>query len=292
MPSKKFFGVNKKLLKFFLKILLTGVAVYLVITKIDTRETWQVIKEAHKGYLFLAWLLFVLSKIFSAFRLNVYFRDIGVFISELKNLKLYGIGMFYNLFLPGGIGGDGYKVYLLNKTHDSSVKQLVNAVLLDRGNGLAVLLFLMFGLMVFMDFDWPLPLSFPLVGVLGMIAIPPGLMLVMRLFFPAFMGSILPTTGYSFLNQVIQLFSAFFILLSLGIQEQYLEYLFVFLVSSTVSVLPLTIGGVGARELVFVLAHDYVQIDKNAAVAFSLLFFVITAFTSFSGAFLKFKANE
>jgi glycosyltransferase 2 family protein len=284
--------VNKKLFKFFLKILLTGVAVYLVITKIDTRETWQVIKQAHKGWLLLAWGLFVLSKVFSAFRLNVYFRDVGVYISELKNLKLYGIGMFYNLFLPGGIGGDGYKVYLLNKTQDSTVKQLLNAVLLDRGNGLAVLLFLMFGLMLFMDLEWTLPISFAWAGIIGMLFTPPGLYVVMRMFFPSFMRSILPTTGYSFLNQVIQLFSAFFILLSLGIESQFLEYLFVFLLSSTVSVLPLTIGGVGARELVFVFAHDYVGIDKNAAVAFSLLFFVITAVTSLSGAFLKFRGDE
>lgn len=284
--------MNKKLLKLFLKLLLTGVALYLVFSKIDTQATWQVIKEAHKGWLFMAWLLFVISKIFCAFRLNVYFRDIGIVISQLKNIKLYGIGMFYNLFLPGGIGGDGYKVYLLNKTHDSSVKQLLNAVLLDRGNGLAVLLFLLFGIMLFLDFEWPLPISFAMAGGLGMLAVPPGLYFVMKLFFPSFMGSILPTSGYSFLNQVIQLFSAFFILLSLGIQAQYLEYMFVFLLSSTVSVLPLTIGGVGARELVFVFAHDYVGIDKNAAVAFSLLFFVITAITSFSGAFLRFNAQN
>ncbi|WP_114748655.1 lysylphosphatidylglycerol synthase transmembrane domain-containing protein [Pleomorphovibrio marinus] len=284
--------MNKKLLKLFVKLLLTGAALYLVFSKIDAQATWLVIKEAHKGWLLLAWLLFVISKIFCAFRLNVYFRDIGINISQLKNIKLYGIGMFYNLFLPGGIGGDGYKVYLLNKTHDSSIKQLLNAVLLDRGNGLAVLLFLLFGIMLFLNLEWPLPITFAMAGTLGMLAVPPGLFLVMRLFFPSFMGSILSTTGYSFLNQVIQLFSAFFILLSLGIQSHYLEYLFVFLLSSTVSVLPLTIGGVGARELVFVFAHDYVGIDKNAAVAFSLLFFVITAFTSFSGAFLRFRVQN
>ncbi len=292
MPLKRFSRVNKKLLKLILKILLTGLALYLVFNKIDTRATWQVIKDAHKGWLFLAWFLFVLSKVFCAFRLNIYFRDVGVYISELKNIKLYGIGMFYNLFLPGGIGGDGYKVYLLNKTQDSTVKQLLNAVLLDRGNGLAVLLFLLFGLMVWLNLEWPLPISFSMAGIIGMLMMPPGFYLVMRLFFPSFMHSLLPTTGYSFLNQVIQLFSAFFILMSLGLQGQFLEYLFVFLVSSTVSVLPLTIGGVGARELVFVFAHHYVGIDKNAAVAFSLLFFVITAFTSFSGAFLKFRESN
>ncbi|WP_439483744.1 lysylphosphatidylglycerol synthase transmembrane domain-containing protein [Cyclobacterium plantarum] len=270
-------------------MLLTGAALYLVFNKIDTKATWRVIQSAHMGWLLLAWLFFIVSKVFSAIRLNIYFKDIGLQIAETKNLKLYAIGMFYNLFLPGGIGGDGYKVYLLNKLHQKPVKQLINCVLLDRGNGLAVLLWLMFALMLFVNIRLDFFLSFYWLGWLGLVLLPFGFYLVMFLFFRSFMGSIPSSTGYSFLNQVLQLFSAFFILMSLGVGQQYIPYLFVFLVSSTVSVLPLTIGGVGARELVFVLAHDYVGINENVAVAFSLLFFLVTVMTSVSGVFFKYK---
>ena len=279
----------KKRLKLFLKILLTGVALYFVFNKIDTKTTWKVIQTSHPGWLLLAWLFFVISKFFSAMRLNIYFRDIVLNIPEIKNIKLYVIGMFYNLFLPGGIGGDGYKVYLLNKIHKASVKQLLNSVLLDRGNGLAVLLWLMFCLMSLLNLPWDFPVPMFWLGVLGIIAIPPGFYLVMLLFFKPFIGSIPSTTGFSFLNQILQLFSAYFILASLGVEQQFIPYLFVFLVSSTVSVLPLTIGGVGARELVFVFAHDYVGIDQNVAVAFSLLFFLVTVLTSLSGLFVKYE---
>lgn len=281
--------MGKKRLKLFLKILLTGIALYVVFNKIDTKTTWRVIQSAHPGWLALAWLFFIVSKVFSAFRLNRYFFDIGLHLPQSKNLKLYAIGMFYNLFLPGGIGGDGYKVYLLNKTHGASVKKLIHCVLLDRGNGLAVLLWLMFGLMLFLDLDWSLPISPFWLGLLAMATLPFGFYLVMYLFFRPFMSSIPVSTGYSFLNQVLQLFSAYFLLAALEVEHQFITYLFVFLVSSTVSVLPLTIGGVGARELVFVYAHDLVGIDRNVAVAFSLLFFLITVLTSLSGIFFKFK---
>lgn len=279
----------KKRIKLLLKILLTGAALYLVFNKIDTKTTWRVIQSAHMGWLLLAWLFFIVSKVFSAIRLNIYFKDIGLQISETMNLKLYAIGMFYNLFLPGGIGGDGYKVYLLNKLHQKPVKQLINCVLLDRGNGLAVLLWLMFALMLFVNIRLDSPLSFYWMGWLGLLLLPFGFYLVMLLFFRSFMGSIPSSTGYSFLNQVLQLFSAFFILMSLDVGQQFIPFLFVFLVSSTVSVLPLTIGGVGARELVFVLAHDYVGINQNVAVAFSLLFFLVTVMTSLSGIFFKYR---
>ncbi|SHN22253.1 hypothetical protein SAMN04488057_111119 [Cyclobacterium lianum] len=279
----------KKRIKFLLKVLLTGAALYLVFNKIDTKATWKVIQSAHPGWLLLAWLFFIASKVFSAIRLNIYFKDIGLQITETKNLKLYAIGMFYNLFLPGGIGGDGYKVYLLNKLHQTPVKQLINCVVLDRGNGLAVLLWLMFALMLFVNIRLEFFLPFYWLGWLGLVLLPFGFYLVMYLFFRPFMGSIPSSTGYSFLNQVLQLFSAFFILMSLGVGQQFIPYLFVFLVSSTVSVLPLTIGGVGARELVFVLAHEYVGINQNVAVAFSLLFFLVTVMTSVSGVFFKYR---
>jgi len=37
--------------------------------------------------------------------------------------------MFYNLFLPGGIGGDGYKIYLLNKLSNKSIKSLTTVTI-------------------------------------------------------------------------------------------------------------------------------------------------------------------
>jgi uncharacterized membrane protein YbhN (UPF0104 family) len=280
--------VNSKPVKLLVKLLLTAVAVFLVLSKIDSQTTWQVISGADWSWLGLAFVFFVASKVFCAFRLNGYFRDIGVYLPEWQNIRLYAIGMFYNLFLPGGIGGDGYKVYLLKRRFQTPVRQLLQAVVLDRGNGLAVLVFLLFALLAVVEIDWPLPLSQLLVGSLGMVLVTVGLYLTMILFFKAFIGSIVLTTIYSALNQVLQLFSAFFILRSLGIQDKETTYLLVFLISSIVSVLPLTIGGVGARELVFVYAHDFVGIDKNAAVAFSVLFFVIAAITSLSGVFFRF----
>jgi len=284
--------VNRKVLKLALKILLTAGAVYLVFRKIEPDTTWQIIRNTHAGWLALAMLFYVASKVFCSYRLNGYFRDIVIFLKDREHLQLYGIGMFYNLFLPGGIGGDGYKVYLLHKSHQTPAKKLIRAVLLDRGNGLGVLLFLMFALAVFLEVDWPLPIELSCIGLIGLILIPPGFYGVMVLFFKDFLGSLWSTTGFSFLNQVLQVVSAYFILLALGVTDQFIAYLFVFLVSSVVSVLPLTIGGVGARELVFVLAYEYVAIDKNTAVAFSLLFFLLTAITSLTGIFMKFEARH
>ena len=80
--------------------------------------------------------------------------------------------------------------------------------------------------------------------------------------------------------------------MALANHENILTYQLVFLLSSIVAVLPLTIGGIGARELVFIYAHSYVGISGTAAVAFSLIFFLISAVVSLLGVFVKVELGE
>ncbi|WP_425636983.1 lysylphosphatidylglycerol synthase transmembrane domain-containing protein [Algoriphagus yeomjeoni] len=279
----------KKKLTTALKLVLTGLALFLVFRKIDTEQLWQITKTIHWLWLIPAVFTFVLSKLFTAFRLNLYFKNIGLIISEKLNIKLYLIGMFYNLFLPGGIGGDGYKVYLLNKHYQTPVKSLVQASLLDRLGGLVAIVFLLLALILPVNLTLPFASQIPwelMVGIAALLVFP-AFWLIQKLLFKAFLPSFWKANGWSMAGQLAQLVCAWFILKSLGVTENFLAYQLVFLLSSIVAVLPLTIGGVGARELVFVYAHTYAGIDEAIAVAFSLIFFLITALVSLTGSMIS-----
>lgn len=284
----------KNQLKTILKLLLTGLALYLVFRKIDTGQLFQLTKSIHWFWLIPAVVLFILSKVATAIRLNRYFENIGIHLSESQNWRLYLIGMFYNLFLPGGIGGDGYKVYLLNKEFRTPVKKLVQAALLDRLGGLVAIVFLLFGLflMVEVKLEYLESSVWNALMIAGLVLTIPAFWLVQKLLFKDFLPSFWSGNAWSFAGQVAQLICAWFILKSLGIHETILAYQLVFLLSSIVAVLPLTIGGVGARELVFVYAHTYAGIEETAAVAFSLIFFLISAGVSLAGAFIKVDLAE
>ena len=279
----------KNQLKTALKILLTGGALVLVFQKIDTDQLFQLSKNLSWHWLLPAIALFVGSKVATAIRLNHYFANIHISLSFWENWRLYLIGMFYNLFLPGGIGGDGYKVYLLNKEFKTPVKELLKASLLDRLGGLIAILGLLFGILLLIEL--PLPFADPRVGkvllLAGLLGILPGFWLLQKWFFPNFLSSFWQGTFWSLLGQLAQMAAVVCLLLALGVEDKFLAYQGVFLLSSLVAVLPLTIGGVGARELVVVYAHGYAGIEESVAVAFSLLFFLITASTSLVGAFLK-----
>jgi len=89
--------------------------------------------------------------------------------------------------------------------------------------------------------------------------------------------------------QIFQLACALLIFLALGGKNQALTYMLVFLVSSIVAIIPITIGGVGARELTFLYGAQYLAINPDIAVSLSLIFYLITAIVSFTGIIYTFK---
>lgn len=276
MASEK----TRNLLQLLLKIIVTAVCLWYISRKINWSETWQLVLQANPWWLFLAVLLFTVSKIVSAFRLNVYFRNMDVEISENTNLKLYWLGMFYNLFLPGSISGDAYKVILLNRKHRYPVKLLSAAVLLDRISGvmglgiLAVIYYFLIHRGAQYS-DWAL------------IALVPGIViyyfLVKRLF-PTFLAGIWRTFWLGLLVQAIIVLSAYCIMSAIHITESHEAYILVFLFSNLVAILPLSIGGgLGIREFAFVSASKVFALDQHHAVAISIMYYFVIVVNSVAG---------
>lgn len=261
------------------KICVSVGAVLFVLAKIDTQLLMVAFRGVCWWLLVPAAILFVASKVVSAFRLTIYFRNVDIRLAQNTNLKLYWLGMFYNLFLPGGIGGDGYKVWLLHKQAGYSVKKGAAAVLLDRVNGMYAIVLMALVLAAFVpDLGW---------YRWGGLIFTPFLIAIyhwlIHLFFPTFYKSIAMTTILSLLVQLLQVGAVLLIIESIGISQNYLELVLIFLVSSAVAVLPFTIGGVGAREVVFLYGATLLGMESSFSVAISFIFFVITAAVSLCG---------
>lgn len=278
----------KSLLKAFLKISISLVALYYVYTKIDIQVVFEIFKKLNYPSLFVALLLFVGSKLVSAIRLNYYFNVVNAKLESYSNLRLYLLGMYYNLFLPGGIGGDGYKVWILNKNFNLKVKDLFWGVFLDRLNGVFAL-FLLSLLMV------PLLSLSADIKLLSIISIPLSLiiyLIVNKKFFKTFYTVFIPTTLLSLAVQILQLLSALFILWSNGSADQVAAYLFLFLISSIVAALPITIGGVGSREITFLFGARLLNLDINLSIALSLIFYIITLVVSLAGIYYSLNTKS
>jgi len=277
-----------KYVKTIIKVILSIGILGFVLYKIDLQQLAEVFRRVNIWYLLLALLFFALSKLISAFRLNSFLKKIGIDISNKFNIKLYLLGMFYNLFLPGGIGGDGYKIYLLNKRLNVKAKQIFWAILLDRVTGLLALFCLAAGLAMFI----PIPEVYKnFVWILIPVSIA-AFYIFINFWFSYLKTIFVKTLGQSFLVQLSQVASAIFILMSIQVFDNTSSYIFVFLVSSIVAALPITIGGIGSREVTFLLGAEVMHLDISNSIALSLLFYIITAVVSLMGIYYSIKSDK
>lgn len=274
-----------KYLKLLLKIGVTAVCFWYISKKIDFHAAKEVFLKANWLWLLLAVILLMLSKLFSAFRLNIYFRNINIHLPGWRNIKLYWLGMFYNLFLPGSISGDAYKVVLLKRKYGSSYKKTSAAVLLDRFSGLLALGLIMsvYGIIVL---DKTL---YDVVLVIGSVAAVAGLYLIVRFYFKDFLAGFWSTFIWGLLVQLTQVVCVYCILLSFGLSINQPQWIFIFLVAAVVAVFPVSLGGgLGTREVVFVEGAKYFHLDPQIALVVSLLFYLATVIASIGGLYFVF----
>lgn len=284
MDKKKSWNIVKLLLK----ITVTGLTLYLVFTKVNIRDIKDAFSNSNPIFLIFALIAFVISQMISSSRLNTFFKGIGLDIPEVFNFKVYLLGMFYNLFLPGGIGGDGYKIFLLRKKFAIKGRRLFQAIFFDRLSGLWALGLITSALIIFIPYlgipNWA-PVAVVMFGTVFYY-------LVMRRFFPDYSSHFLVTHFKALCVQSMQIIAVIMLLYALNFEGKFSPYLLIFLLSSLVAIFPFTVGGLGARELVFVYGAQFFHMDQHLAVIISLLFYCISAILSFTGIYFVFHPRE
>ena len=188
------------------------------------------------------------------------------------------------MFLPGGIGGDAYKVILLNKTHKQSAKLLTAAVLLDRISGV-VGLGILAGIYYYFVYNGA---NYSLFLVIGIAPAMVAYYLFVKHFFSSFIKGFLHTLWMGLAVQGLQVLCAYSIMQALHLYAHHTEYILIFLLSSIVAILPFTIGGLGAREVVFLWGSTQFMLNKDESVCISLLFYLITVLISMIGVYWVF----
>ena len=281
----------KKLLFTLTKLLVSIALILFVFSNIDTQSTFRILNSISLTNLILGFLLVLFSKIIASFRLLAYFKVIQIPIEARTNLQLYFLGMFYNLFLPGGIGGDAYKAYVLKKYNpNSSNKRTITVLILDRISGLFALFSI--GIFVLASLKTTI-LNINSTWSILLLAI--GLLcykLIINKGFAYTKTIFWSTILYSLFVQGLQVIAILCILKGLNISTGMHPYVLVFLCSSIVSIIPLTIGGIGSRELTFVYGAQWFNLSEEKSLGTSMLFFILNALVSLIGIYYYFNSIE
>ena len=265
-----------------LQIVITVFFVYFTVSNLDLSKLFEVLNNINILYLIIAASIYFSSQIISSERLRYILNDNKFIISFKQNFTLYLIGLFYNFFIPGGIGGDAYKSFLMNKKFNWKLSKVVKLLLLDRLIGLGVLCCILIGLyeIIFLNFNFIyLILTLCFLSIIGynMVKL---IFKNQNIFWKSFL--------YSLASHTIQFISLFIILYSLGIEDSYFEIIIVFILSSIFSVF--SFGGIGIREYIFLSSASILSFSPELAASIGLLFTISAAMSSLPG--LKFIISK
>ncbi len=288
---KQILSDNKRLwnaIKVLLKIAFTILLIYLVLQKINFKEIQILFLKSNPVFILLAFLTYFLSQIVSSWRLLSFLKSIGLELKFGFNFRLYLLGMFYNVFLPGGIGGDGYKIYLLRKKFKLPTKRIFLALFFDRLSGLWAIGFIAVVLIIFIpkidiSITWPLAALF-----LGTLVY----FVIIYKFFKDYSRYFWIAHLKAGVVQSLQLVSVIFILLGQNFDGKFSPYLFSFLVSTVAANLPLSVGGLGAREYAMTHASTFFGMDQNLAVFISATFWLLSTIASLAGIWSIYYSKE
>jgi uncharacterized protein (TIRG00374 family) len=133
--------------KHFISCLKISVAVvivwYLLYSRRLTLDNFsQLLDPVHLPLLFMSGAAFIAAQMLAAYRLVLLLRMIDLRLSYFHVFKLTMIGSFFNIVIPGMVGGDIVKGAYLFKSEEDRHGRSSGIVLMDRVMGFLALLFI------------------------------------------------------------------------------------------------------------------------------------------------------
>ncbi len=292
--------VKKKFLTFALKFIFSfSILAFLLIREVKVKDIPGALRDIDLLLLVLSFSLHALGLLISAYRWQILIRaqEDDVPLSFLA--KSYLVGNFFNLFLPTRFGGDVVRIWDSSRYSRSLLKSSA-IVLVERFTGIIVLLFFAFGVSLLrLDMAKRLPVIWIslLVGFFGLLAAflfltPSALFLLRRIPEKGILTKI-KTKTFEF-REIILIYrkkkTAFFkalfwaLLLQINVILHYylaakafhleiplLDFFIFIPIILLILTIPVTISGLGLREVLFILIFSTYGIAEYMAISFSLI---------------------
>jgi uncharacterized membrane protein YbhN (UPF0104 family) len=279
-------------------------------TRLHIEHFVNTFASADFSYIALTLVVYLVSQFVSAIRWTVLVRPLGFKTPFKILLQYYLIGMFFNLFAPGTVGGDVSRVYYLARDGEKisqerrggSTMHAAVSVLMDRALGMAVLVWLgAIGLVIFPGYAVPslvrsLTFALAIGFVVGGLLVPvlrrvlpqDGHPLVVKLrvalrSYWAHWRTIPAAVVISLGVHLIQAWIHLILGRAIHIEIPFSYCIIVYPLVGTFSALPVSLNGLGLREGGYLLLLQVIGVNSEKAVAFGLLLFLTAAIDSLIG---------
>jgi len=245
------------------------------------------------GVLFLSIALFMMS---IRWRILSSYGEVTNPIKLIEYYKLYFIGSFFNIFFPGGIGGDLVRIKYFTSLKDIKIKESTAIVIKERVFGV-VALFLLLLVGTVYSFTEIVKSDLNIINL--EMALPIGFFLVFGYFFYLRRSSNI-TIGYfillvtlSGIGQFADILIVYMFIVYFEISIEFINLLFIMPLIYFVTVLPISLGGIGVREGAFVFLMTIFGVDASLAILISFLLYFVKVLIGLLGmvVYLRYRVN-
>lgn len=307
-------NLTKRILIIILRISISVALLIFLFRQVDKKGFLEILKTADILLLWLAFLIVIVVYVIALYRWEMLLKGLKVHLSLRRILSSYCGGIFFNLFLPSTIGGDLVRSFDL-ASHSQKPKEVIASVLLDRLSGyvgmvgVAILAWLI-GFNIVKD-KTVITIILILAALLGFILAvlfnnflyskvnnwlhsPRGNKLRIALkdlhqeiyYFRHHKKIIVNNLLFSLIIQILCPLVFYFTAKALGANTKLL-YFFIFIpIISAITMLPISIGGLGLRDATTIFFFAKVGLPKDLSLAMSLINFAFVIIIGFLGGIL------
>jgi uncharacterized membrane protein YbhN (UPF0104 family) len=310
-------------LKQILKIIISVVLLAFLLHYTGFEDTLKKLSQANLWYVPVGIALYLGSQLISAYRWKFLSAPLGFRLSFREFYDYYLIGMFFNLFLPGAIGGDMLRMVYLAKSAQRKKREALLTLLAERGVGLVALLLLTSLVSLsppLMGMDLRIPLkflsigpiyfdlrvlllslsSFLLMGYLALWCVPlerliakaPKLEILRQAkVYWANVALLCKSVSMSLVVHCVMVLIHVLVAAALHVHVDVLYLTVVYGIVSLASVLPIAFNGFGVREGTYLLLLTKAGIPPQTAMAFAFYWVIISTCTSLVGGLVLLKGH-
>lgn len=275
-----------------------GIVVYILVD-VDSGDLLRALVGVKLRYVAAALGLYLITQGLSTYKWSMLGRSVGLDRPLGQYMRFYFIGMFFNLFGIGTIGGDlARALYLSGGRHRALA---IHSVLFDRVSGLALLMALGAAALVAFpayQFPWLLWAAVVFGGIALLVGWWTSPWLVRVLPVPEFLRRqvqhdlapfwrdsrlLLRVAGVSLVFHVLQCGVQWNLARAAGTALPFSYCLIMHPLLSVMLALPMSLGGFGVREGGYLYFLTRLDVDDSIAVTMGLLWFAVTAMAGLVG---------
>ncbi len=265
---------------------------YLLLRKINFDMLINYLSRVNIDYLLVSLFLTVPLFMLKIKRWRMILSDLGIELNTKRSITIYGAGLFLGQITPGQIG-EIIRGYLLSRK-GFSLKKALNSVLIDRLLDLFILVFIsFFGFIYFIKISiiYKIALTIIPVYVLLFIFKSKKFLALFEFDFKLFKlikdnfdiistvfrnrKLIIQLSSLSLLSFLVTTLRAHYLLKSISINMPFLDLNFCMAIANTVSLLPISVAGIGTRDYTMIYIFNGYDLSSESAITFSFLIFLV-----------------